>query len=77
MRSATVTTTVPGRSGAASIVYSGWVHNASLGYATAGTATFTDSAGDAATVTANAGGMSTVTITPAGGSTTTFTVTLS
>jgi hypothetical protein len=74
--SATVTTTIAGASGTVTITYNNWVYDSTLGYATSGSVTITDSEGDSATITANGGGQYTVTIV-ADGETVTFTVTTS
>jgi len=50
---ATASTTIVGSAGSVNISYSNWTYDSSLGYATSGTATLTDSNGDTVTMTAN------------------------
>jgi hypothetical protein len=73
---ATATITVAGVTESAQAVWSNWVYNQSLGYATSGNVTFTDSNGDSSTVIANGDGTYTVTVTiegvTTGGVTTTY-----
>jgi hypothetical protein len=73
--SATVTTTVGSSSESVTLTYSNWAFNKSLGYATSGTVTITDSSGDSATITALGSGSYSVSVT-IGGTTTSYTVTV-